>query len=184
MWAAKPIQRHRSSPKLTVKALNAAAQRGYLVFGAYRVPCALGRSGVKVLKREGDLATPRGRFRLRGAFYNPDRAVRPRTQLALRRLRPTDGWCDCPDDRNYNRRVVLPYPESAERLWRDDGVYDIVVVLGYNDAPRIRHRGSAVFMHVARPGFLPTEGCVALRKADLRRVLYAVRRRSEIVIEI
>lgn len=148
------------------------------------MPCALGRAGVKALKREGDMATPRGRFRLRSVFYNPERGLRPRTQLKLLSLRKADGWCDSPLDRNYNRRVSLPYGARAECLWRDDNLYDLVVVLGHNDAPRIRNRGSAIFMHVARPGFLPTEGCVALRAADLRRVLQAAMRRSEIVIEI
>lgn len=184
MLPAGPIQRRRSSAKLIVRALNAASQRGYLVFGPFRVPCALGRSGVKALKREGDMATPRGRFRLRSVFYNSDRGARPRTALLLNRLRRTDGWCDTPSDRNYNRFVSLPYPKSAERLWREDGVYDIIIVLGYNDVPRIRNRGSAIFIHLARPGFLPTEGCVALRSADLLRVLQAATHRSEIIIEI
>ena len=184
MAPVRPIQRHRSSAKLVVRALNAAAQRGYLVYGPYRMPCALGRTGVKARKHEGDMATPRGRFRLRGVFYNPDRGSRPKTALALRPLRRSDGWCDSPIDRNYNRRVSLPYGTSAERLWRDDDVYDVIVVIGYNDAPRIRNRGSAIFMHLARPGFVATEGCVALRGADLRRLLQAVTRRSEIIIEI
>lgn len=184
MLPARPIQRHRASPKLVVRALNAASQRGYLVIGPYRMPCALGRAGVKVLKREGDMATPRGRFCLRSVFYNPDRGLRPSTRLVLRALRRIDGWCDSPLDRNYNRYVPLPYGNRAERLWRDDNIYDLIVVLGHNDAPRIQNRGSAVFMHVARPGFLPTEGCIALRASDLRRVLQAVTRRSEIIIEI
>lgn len=96
--------------------------------------------------------------------------------LPLRQLRPTDGWCDAPQDRNYNRRVVRPYPASAERLWREDGLYDVVVVLGCNDVPRVRGRGSAIFLHVARPGYAPTEGCVAIALPDLVRVLVRLRR--------
>jgi L,D-peptidoglycan transpeptidase YkuD (ErfK/YbiS/YcfS/YnhG family) len=99
-------------------------------------------------------------------------------------LRKSDGWCDSAFDRNYNRPVDLPYPDSAERLWREDGVYDVIVVLGYNDVPRIRNRGSAIFMHIARDRFEPTEGCVALRRDDLLRLLKVVPRFSEIVIEI
>jgi L,D-peptidoglycan transpeptidase YkuD (ErfK/YbiS/YcfS/YnhG family) len=136
------------------------------------------------LKREGDCATPRGRFALRKVFYRGRAAARPKTVLGLCATRANDGWCDSPSDRNYNRRVDLPYRSSAEKLWRDDELYDIVVVLGYNDVPRIRNRGSAVFMHIARDGFRPTEGCVALREADLRRVLKAVRRKSRIIIEV
>jgi L,D-peptidoglycan transpeptidase YkuD (ErfK/YbiS/YcfS/YnhG family) len=96
---------------------------------------------------------------------------RLRTGLPLRTLRPTDGWCDAAQDRNYNRLVRHPYPASAERLWRADGLYDILVVLGHNDRPRIRNRGSAVFLHVARGDLGPTEGCIALRRADLLKLL-------------
>ena len=102
----------------------------------------------------------------------------------MRRIRRDDGWCDDPANRNYNRRVRLPYPASAERLWRDDELYDFVVVLGQNDVPRVRYRGSAIFMHMARPGFAPTEGCVALKPRDLRRLVAVLPRRSEIVILI
>jgi L,D-peptidoglycan transpeptidase YkuD (ErfK/YbiS/YcfS/YnhG family) len=141
------------------------------------------------LKREGDGATPRGRFSLRRVLYRPRGAgLPPRTALEVRRVGKRDGWCDDAFDRNYNRPVALPYPARAEHLWRADGLYDVVVVLGYNDVPRIKNRGSAIFMHIARPGartgFRPTEGCVALRANDLRRLIASVPRGSQIVIEI
>lgn len=176
-------QRQQAVPRLIVRALNAGAQRGYVQFGANFLPCALGSSGIRAIKREGDGATPRGRFLLRAVLYRPD-ATRPRTGLPLAAIRKVDGWCDSAADRNYNRRVILPYPESAERLWRDDRVYDVVVLLGYNDMPRKRGRGSALFIHVARPGFTPTEGCVTLRAGDLRRVLSNVGRGCKIIIEV
>ncbi|MFN0219852.1 MAG: L,D-transpeptidase [Hyphomicrobium sp.] len=141
-----------------------------------RCTCALGRGGVRALKREGDGATPRGRWPIREAFYNPAQLRRPRTALPLRPLRRDAGWCDDVEDRNYNRAVRHPYPASAERLWRSDGVYDVVVVLGYNDRPRIRGRGSAIFLHVAKPGYQPTEGCIALSRSDLLRALALMRR--------
>jgi L,D-peptidoglycan transpeptidase YkuD (ErfK/YbiS/YcfS/YnhG family) len=179
-----PVRKAKERKKLIVRAISAASERGSLQFGPFRVPCALGRCGVKVLKREGDGATPRGRYPLRRVLYKPGLVSRPRTALDLRAMRMTDGWCDSPSDRNYNRSVDLPYPQSAERLWRADAIYDVVVVLGYNDVPRIRGRGSAIFMHIARPGLPPTDGCIALRQCDLRRVLRTVPRASEIVIEI
>jgi L,D-peptidoglycan transpeptidase YkuD (ErfK/YbiS/YcfS/YnhG family) len=108
---------------------------------------------------------------MRGVLYRRDRVRRPRTQLPARAIRPHDGWCDASADRNYNRPVRHPYPTSAERLWRADALYDVVVVLGYNDYPRLRGRGSAIFMHVARPGYAPTEGCVALSRPHLLRLL-------------
>lgn len=135
------------------------------------VPCALGKSGRRAIKREGDGATPIGRFRLLGVFYRPDRVARPATRLPVQAIRPASGWCDESTDRNYNREVDLPYPTSHERLWRDDRLYDLVVVLDYNISSRRRRAGSAIFMHVARPVFLPTEGCVALTAPDLARIL-------------
>jgi L,D-peptidoglycan transpeptidase YkuD (ErfK/YbiS/YcfS/YnhG family) len=141
-----------------------------------RFPCALGRNGRRTGKREGDGATPIGEFPLRSIRYRPDRGPRPPTWLSATPLRPNDGWCDAAEDRNYNRPVRHPYPASAEEMWRADGLYDLVVVMGYNDRPRVKGRGSAVFMHVARPGMLPTEGCVALTRPHLERLLQAVRR--------
>jgi L,D-peptidoglycan transpeptidase YkuD (ErfK/YbiS/YcfS/YnhG family) len=184
MELQRPVRKAKGPKKLVVRAISAASKRGRLQLGPFQMPCALGRRGVKVLKREGDGATPRGRYPLRCVLYKPGLVARPRTALDLRAMRVTDGWCDSPSDRNYNRSVHLPYPQSAERLWRADGIYDVVVVLGYNDVPRIRDRGSAIFMHIARPGLPPTDGCIALRKSDLRRVLRALSRTSEIVIEI
>jgi L,D-peptidoglycan transpeptidase YkuD (ErfK/YbiS/YcfS/YnhG family) len=144
---------------------------GRLIFGSFSVPCALGRSGCRVLKREGDGATPIGRFTLGAAFYRPDRGRRPRTGLALQPLRPSDGWCDDPCDRNYNRPVRHPYPASAEHLWRADNCYDLLVVVGYNAQARVRGRGSAIFLHIAKEGLGPTEGCIALRRADFVKIL-------------
>lgn len=147
------------------------SHQGILVRGAWHVPCALGRSALTARKREGDGATPLGRWQLRRVFYRPDRVARPRTALPVRALHPDDGWCEDPSDRNYNRLVRLPYETSTESMWREDHLYDVVVVLGYNDVPRRKGRGSAIFMHLARPGYAPTEGCVALKRRDLLRLL-------------
>jgi len=123
------------------------------------------------MKREGDGATPIGTFELRKAYFRADRLRAPRTGIKLEATAPADGWCDAICDRNYNRPVRHPYPASAEAMWRADGLYDLVVVIGYNDRPRIKGRGSAIFIHVAREGFQPTEGCIALRQKDLRKLL-------------
>lgn len=157
--------------QLVVRSLAATATRGWLELEGLRWPCALGRGGRKAGKREGDGATPIGTWPLREVFYRADRIIRPRTALPLRALRACDGWCDGLGDRNYNRHVRLPYKASAEELRREDGLYDLVIVLGYNDRPRIQGRGSAIFLHVARPDWKPTAGCVALRRRDLQRLL-------------
>ncbi len=115
-------------------------------------------------------------------FYRADRVLRPRTALPVQALRPNDGWCDTSGDRNYNRLVTLPYAARAERLWRDDALYDIVVVLDHNTAPSARGRGSAVFIHIAREGYAPTQGCIALNLHDLKMLLEASRPGAAITI--
>jgi L,D-peptidoglycan transpeptidase YkuD (ErfK/YbiS/YcfS/YnhG family) len=115
-------------------------------------------------------------------LYRPDRLKRPRTGLPTRPLRPDDGWCDAVGDRNYNRHVRHPYPASAERLWRSDGVYDVIVVLDHNTRPRVRGAGSAIFVHLARPDLTPTEGCIALSRRDLLLVLAKLGRGTRLAV--
>jgi L,D-peptidoglycan transpeptidase YkuD (ErfK/YbiS/YcfS/YnhG family) len=148
---------------------------GFLTLGGLRLRCALGHGGVRDAagKREGDGATPTGLLPLRRVFYRADRVAPPRGALPVEPLSQADGWCDDPDDRAYNTRVLLPFAGRHEALWRADAAYDVVGVLGWNDAPVQRGRGSAIFLHLARPGFPPTEGCVALARPDLLAVLAA-----------
>lgn len=150
--------------------------------GHLSIPVALGRGGIIANKREGDGGTPRGTFRLRRLWWRADRAPRPRTGLPLRRIRPDDGWCEDPADRAYNRPVRVPPGSTADRLWRDDHLYDFIIELDHNTRPRVAGRGSAVFIHVARPGFGPTAGCVALKPAALRRLIARLGPRTRIVI--
>jgi L,D-peptidoglycan transpeptidase YkuD (ErfK/YbiS/YcfS/YnhG family) len=157
-------------------------RRGHVVVGATRFPCALGRSGTTRTKREGDGASPIGRFPLIGAYFRPDRMRRPRTGLPLAPLAPRDGWCDAPGDRRYNRPVRLPYGASCEAMWREDRVYDVVVDIAWNRGPIRPGRGSAIFLHLARPGFEPTAGCVAVERRIIARLLVRVGRRTRIEI--
>jgi L,D-peptidoglycan transpeptidase YkuD (ErfK/YbiS/YcfS/YnhG family) len=154
-----------------VRALPGERAKGRLMAGPLTLPCALGRSGITRMKREGDGATPAGRFALIAGFWRADRLGRPQGGLAWRAIRPGDGWCDAPTDPAYNRPVTLPYPASAEEMRRDDHLYDVVIDIAWNRGPIIKGRGSAIFMHCARDGFAPTAGCVALRRADLVRLL-------------
>ena len=133
----------------------------------------IGRGGIRVDKREGDGATPVGRLALRRVFYRADRGGAPRSAVPVEPLAPNDGWCDDPDDRRYNQRVMLPYDARHEALWRADSLYDIIGVLGWNDAPVERGRGSAIFLHLATPDWRPTDGCIALAEPDLRAALAA-----------
>jgi L,D-peptidoglycan transpeptidase YkuD (ErfK/YbiS/YcfS/YnhG family) len=146
-------------------------RRGRLVAGNLVLPCALGRSGPTRAKREGDGASPVGRFALLQGFYRADHGPRPRTGLKLRPIRRRDGWSDDPGDRRYNRLVPLPCPTSHEAMWREDHLYDIVIDIAWNRGPTRKGRGSAIFLHLARPGFEPTAGCVAVEPAKARRLL-------------
>jgi L,D-peptidoglycan transpeptidase YkuD (ErfK/YbiS/YcfS/YnhG family) len=144
---------------------------GFACWGGRPLRCAIGRSGISAAKREGDGATPAGSFAMRSVLFRPDREPPPRTNLPCRALEPDEGWCDAPADSAYNRLIRLPYPASAETLWRPDGRYDLLVPLGYNDVSVVPGNGSAIFLHVAAPDFAPTAGCVALARADLLSVL-------------
>jgi L,D-peptidoglycan transpeptidase YkuD (ErfK/YbiS/YcfS/YnhG family) len=143
---------------------------------------ALGRSGLAALKREGDGTTPLGRFAMRQALYRADRGVRPRSSLPLRAIRGYDGWCEDPSDPNYNRLVKLSPRHTSDRLTRNDHLYDLIIVLGYNDLPRVRGRGSAIFVHLARKGYTPTAGCIGLSRHDLLLMLAQAKRGSRIVV--
>jgi L,D-peptidoglycan transpeptidase YkuD (ErfK/YbiS/YcfS/YnhG family) len=133
-------------------------------------------------KREGDGATPSGVWRLTQVLYRADRVQRPRTGLPVRPLKVDDGWCDAVGDRNYNRAVRHPYAASAERLWREDALYDVIVVLDHNQRPRVQGAGSAIFMHVARPGYRPTEGCIALARHHLLMVLANAGPETQVIV--
>lgn len=155
---------------------------GWLSFGPLRYRCALGKGGVRADKSEGDGATPVGRFALRQLFYRPDKLSAPACRLMKSAIRPQDGWCDDPEHPDYNRLVSLPHPARCETMWRQDECYDLVVPLGYNDDPPVAGRGSAIFLHVARADYTPTEGCVALAKSDLLTLLAALPAGIEIAI--
>jgi L,D-peptidoglycan transpeptidase YkuD (ErfK/YbiS/YcfS/YnhG family) len=148
--------------------------------GSARAAC--GTAGVRIDKREGDLASPAGTFPLLRAFYRPDRLAAPQTGLPLAALKPTDGWVDAPDDPAYNTLVTLPYPASHEELWREDGLYDLIVVIGYNMAPVIPGKGSAIFLHVAHPDFSGTAGCIAVAREVLVPLLGLLGPGSKITI--
>jgi L,D-peptidoglycan transpeptidase YkuD (ErfK/YbiS/YcfS/YnhG family) len=157
-------------------------RRGRLQAGNIVIPCALGRSGTRHAKREGDGASPIGRFALLQAFYRADHGLRPRTGLSLRRIRPHDGWSDDTASRRYNQLVPLPCATGHETMWRADHLYDIVIDIAWNRGPVVRGRGSAIFLHLARPGFMPTEGCVAVDKSKIRRLLELIGPETEIEI--
>ena len=139
--------------------------------------CATGKGGIREDKSEGDGATPMGIFELREILYRPDRLTSTEIELIKKTglpsspLTPADGWCDAPDSPHYNKHITLPSLDHHECLWREESIYDIIIPLGYNDAPVIPGKGSAIFMHLARPDYSPTEGCIALSRKNFLKVL-------------
>jgi L,D-peptidoglycan transpeptidase YkuD (ErfK/YbiS/YcfS/YnhG family) len=156
--------------------------QGLLRAGGRTFRVALGRAGVRALKREGDGGTPLGTFRPIRLWWRADRLPRPRTLLPVRRIGPDDAWCEDPADRRYNRAFRRSANEPGDRLQRQDGLYDLIIEIDHNTRPRVARLGSAVFIHVARPGFAPTAGCVALRRNELLRMLSRIGSKTRIEI--
>jgi L,D-peptidoglycan transpeptidase YkuD (ErfK/YbiS/YcfS/YnhG family) len=176
----------KSSPDILVTAAPGATL-GRLHFDGLEFVCTLGRSGIVAAKREGDGGTPIGTFPLRELRYRPDRLAAPRSALTEIPAAPDDGWCDAPNDPAYNRFVKRPYAANTETLWREDHLYDIAVMLGYNDAPVVPEAGSAIFFHLAKDTadiLQPTEGCVALRLENMREVLRRVTPQTQMTIRL
>ncbi len=156
--------------------------QGWLIAQGRHLPVALGRAGITANKREGDGGTPTGCFRPVRLWWRADRLPQPRTLLPARRIRPGDAWCEDPADRRYNRPFRRSANEPGDRLLRDDHLYDVIVEIDHNARPRIAGRGSAVFLHIARPGLAPTAGCIALKQKDLLAVLRRLSSKARIII--
>ena len=156
---------------------------GLCRFGARTFRCALGRGGIVVDKREGDGGTPAGTWPLRRLLFRPDRERRPVCALPAEEIAEGDGWCDDPRHPDYNRPVRSPFAAGRETMWRDDDLYDLVVVVGHNDDPPVAGRGSAIFLHLAREDMVPTAGCVAFARADLLEILAGLDAGSRLIVE-
>lgn len=168
---------------IRVRRRPGARHDGLLSFAGRTFRVALGRSGIGFDKREGDGRTPAGTWRILRMLYRPDHGPRPVTALPADPIGPQDGWCDDPADARYNQKVRLPFAASHEKLKRDDRLYDLVLVLDHNTRPRRKRRGSAVFIHVARAGLKPTEGCVAMPVTELRRLVARLKPGARIRID-
>ena len=168
--------------RLIVTRMPGRLDAGRLQAGALAIPCALGRNGVTSFKREGDGKTPAGRFALKGVYWRQDRWPLPGAQLPLRPIKANMGWCDDVGDARYNRPLRLPARARHEELARADGLYDVILVLDHNQRPRVRGHGSAIFFHLTRKGDDPTAGCVAISRAQMRRLLPRLSRDCVMII--
>ncbi len=175
-------KQQKSLSKLLVRAAPRNKSRALLQLGHLTFQAAIGRNGRTALKREGDGKTPITTMRILYGFNRGDRFAALNTSLTMYRTRSTMLWCDAPDDPNYNRLVKAPFKKSHEEMRRQDGLYDVCLVLDWNITSRRRHMGSAIFMHMIRPGYEPTAGCVALHPRDMRRILPFLRKGRQITI--
>jgi len=168
---------------IRVRVRPGGRSQGLLIVGHRTIPVVLGRAGVRLNKREGDGATPAGQFRPLRLWWRADRGPRPRTSLPVRRIDRDVAWCEDPTDRRYNRPFRRSANEPGDRLWRDDGLYDLIIEIDHNARPRVAGRGSAVFLHLARPDGGPTAGCVAMRPNELRWLLSRITKETRIRIQ-
>ena len=154
----------------------------FLIYGDYKVKCAICKRGISSSKKEGDLTSPRGKFKIKGLFYRKDRIKKLKTKLKKIPIIKNMGWCDDPRSKQYNKLVKLPYSQTTEKLYRKDNIYDLILVLNYNMNPVKKNKGSAIFIHVAKKKMTPTKGCVAVNKIELLKLLKLIKKKTLIKI--
>ena len=140
----------------------------FLFFEDYKIKCAIGKRGIGVKKKEGDLITPKGSYKIKSIFFRPDKVKNLHTKLKKRAINKRMGWCDDPQSKDYNKLVRLPFKFNFEKLYRSDSIYDIFFVLDFNTNPIKKNKGSAIFIHIAKKSFSSTKGCVAIKKSDIK----------------
>tara|TARA_B100001250_G_scaffold407924_1_gene429487 strand:+ start:1741 stop:2232 length:492 start_codon:yes stop_codon:yes gene_type:complete len=153
-----------------------------LYFKDYRIKCSIGKRGLTSRKREGDLKTPKGKFKFNLLFYRADRIKNIRTKIKRKKIRRNFGWCDDPYSKWYNKLIRFPFKKSAEKLYLRNNMYDLILVLNFNTKPVIKNKGSAIFLHIANKKFNPTKGCIAIQKKDLIKILPYITKKTKIYI--
>ena len=154
----------------------------YLSLGDYKVKCAIGKRGISNKKKEGDLTTPKGVYRIKGIFYRKDKVKKLKSIIKKKVIKKNMGWCDDPKSKDYNKLIKYPFKYNSEKLFRSDNIYDIVVVLDFNMNPTKKNKGSAIFIHVAKKNLSPTKGCVAIKKKELKKIVRLMSKKVKIII--
>ena len=154
----------------------------FISYNNYKAKCAIGKRGISIKKKEGDLVTPKGTFKIKEIFYRKDRVQNLTTRLKKTVIRKSMGWCDDPKSKKYNRLINFPFKYSAEKLYRRENIYDIILVLNFNMNPVKKNKGSAIFIHVAKKSFQPTQGCIALNKSELIKLLRSIKTNTVVKI--
>ena len=162
--------------------MNIRLKRKYLYYLNFKIKCTIGKNGITKNKREGDLKTPIGIFKLKKIFYRRDRIKFFKSPLKKRYIKKNIGWCDDPNSKYYNKEIKFPFNGSAEKLWRKDNIYDLLIVIDYNFNPTIKKRGSAIFLHICKNNYTPTKGCIAIKKKDMMNLIVNIKNNSKIII--
>ena len=155
----------------------------YLTYKQYKVKCAVGKRGIGLKKKEGDLITPIGEFRIKYILYRKDRVKKIQSKLKIVIIKKNMGWCDDPASKNYNRMINLPFSTSYEKLFRKENIYDIILVLDYNMNPIKKNKGSAIFIHIAKKNYKKTKGCIAIKKIELLKIIKEIKINTKVKIE-
>ena len=155
----------------------------YLTYDQYKVKCSVGKRGIGSKKKEGDLITPIGQYKIKYILYRKDRVKKIQSKLRKITIKKNMGWCNDPKSKKYNKLVNLPFNYSYEQLFKKENVYDIILVLNYNMNPVKKDKGSAIFIHVAKKYYKRTQGCVAVKKSDLLKILREIKINTKVKIE-
>ena len=162
--------------------MNIKINKNYLLYKGYKLKCCIGKSGVKKAKKEGDLATPRGTFKIGFLYYRKDRVKLPKCKIKKKIIKKNMGWCNDYKSKKYNKEIKFPYNKSSEKLYKKENIYDLFLVIKYNTNPIIKKRGSAIFLHIAKKNYKPTAGCIAISKRDFIKILPLINNKTLITI--
>jgi L,D-peptidoglycan transpeptidase YkuD (ErfK/YbiS/YcfS/YnhG family) len=162
--------------------MNIIIKKHFLLYNGYKLKCSIGKSGFTSRKIEGDLTTPKGTFKLGVLYYRKDRLSKPKCTIKKKIIRKNMGWCDDNNSEKYNREIVFPFNHHAEKLYRKDGIYDLFINIKYNFKPTIKGKGSAIFLHIAKKNYSPTNGCIAIKKKDFLKILPMIKINTKISI--
>ena len=163
--------------------MHILVNKRYLTYNQYKVKCALGKRGIGLKKKEGDLITPIGLYKIKYILYRKDRIKKIQSKLKKVVIKKNMGWCDDPKSKKYNKLINFPYDYSFEQLFKKENIYDIILVLNYNMRPVKKNKGSAIFIHVAKKNYRRTQGCVAVKKSDLLKILKEIKKNTKVKIE-
>tara|TARA_Y100000590_G_scaffold191753_1_gene218101 strand:+ start:1422 stop:1913 length:492 start_codon:yes stop_codon:yes gene_type:complete len=162
--------------------MNIKIKNKFLLYKNYKLKCSIGKSGITNFKKEGDFATPKGKFKLGLLYYRKDRNALPVCKIKKKVIKKNMGWCDDSKSNKYNREISFPFKFRAEKLYRRNHIYDIFINIKYNQNPIIKKRGSAIFLHLADKKYKPTKGCVAISKKDFFKILPLLKKKTKILI--